>query len=75
MGKRDTFASGGKQAATLTYMVDMAIPFEGVELLIPDIVVSEFHYIKPSIRGLIGRDIICLGDFCMMRDRNFRFEI
>jgi len=75
IGRRDTFASGGKQKAMRTFLVDMSIMFDDMEFPFNEIEVAEFSYMKPSIRGLIGRDILCRGDFSMNRDHTFALEI
>ena len=75
IGRRDTFASGGKQIAMRTFLVDLIVDVEGEDLLFGEIEVAEFNYMKPSIRGLIGRHILCRGNFSMNRDHTFIFEI
>lgn len=75
LGMRNTFASGGKQTGMPTYLVDLVLPFGDKPLSMKDIVVAEFRYLKPSMRGLIGRDIMCQGNFLMTREHTFTLEL
>lgn len=75
IGKRQTFASGGNQGETHTFLVDIIVPFDEAPFRFVDVVVSEFRYQKPSIRGLLGRDILCKGNFLMGADHWLKFEL
>lgn len=75
IGRRATIASGGRQASVYTYLVDISILFDDEAWVRSDLEVAEFHFAKPSVRGLLGRDILCLGDFQMNADHTFRFRL
>lgn len=74
VGKGATYTSGGKQALMRTFTIDLTIAAGEQTWSATGLLVIEFHYVKPSIRGLIGRDILGRGDFSMYRDHTFRLE-
>lgn len=65
LGKRNVHHAAGSDEAN-TYLADIAIPFgdptKGVQTFIAEnITILEFGGAHPNYRGLLGRDIICLG--------------
>ena len=74
VGKMDTHASGGKQLGMYTFIVDLSFGEPESPITFNDLLVSEFRYIKPSTRGLIGRDILCKSDFTMSREHTFTLD-
>lgn len=75
IGRRNTITSGGNQASLRTFIVDISIQFDDKIWVECDLMVAEFLYPKPSIRGIIGRDILCRGQFTLKADHTFTFEL
>jgi predicted aspartyl protease len=75
LGRLATITSTGGQGSVRTYLVDLAIPGDDTVWVRSGLVVAEFLYRKPSIRGIIGRDILCLGDFTMRAIHTFTLAL
>lgn len=68
VGRRATITTTG-HGSVRTFLVDIAIRCDDTIWRRADLLVGEFLYRKPSIRGITGRDILCLGDFTMRADQ------
>jgi hypothetical protein len=74
LGRLAAITSTGNQALR-TYLVDVAIQCGDMTWEKSGLIVAEFLYRKPSIRGIVGRDILCLGDFTMRADQTFTLKL
>lgn len=75
-GRRTISTSIGGRRWINTYPIDLGIAFDdGNTHWERQILVGEFLFSKPSIRGVIGRDILCKGLFTMRPDQWFTFEL
>ncbi|HEY6598294.1 MAG TPA: aspartyl protease family protein [Pseudomonadales bacterium] len=75
IGRVATITTASKQGSVRTFLVDVAIKCDDMTWRKSGLLVAEFLYNKPSIRGLIGRDILCLGDFTMRADHTFDLKL
>jgi predicted aspartyl protease len=73
LGRRTTITTTG-HGSVRTFLIDIAIRCDDTTWRRADLIVGEFLYRKPSIRGIIGRDILCLGDFTMRADQTFTLK-
>jgi hypothetical protein len=74
LGRRTMVTSVGNPGSVRTYLIDIAIQCDDTTWVKSGLVVAEFLYRRPSIRGIIGRDVLCLGDFTMRATHTFSLE-
>ncbi|MEM8488295.1 MAG: aspartyl protease family protein [Bacteroidota bacterium] len=58
-----------------TYLVDVGIPFGTAMHVVEGLQAIEFNGASSNYKGLMGRDIICMGDFHISFDGRYTFAI
>lgn len=76
-GYRPTVTSTGQPDRLKTFLVDFSFELDdGTFWRYPgNLEVAEFRCTNTRIRGIIGRDVICLGNFTLRSDQSYTIEM